>query len=753
MKKLFLYFTAISFVFFSCKSTNSLAKDLKNTSENLENVSKNLESTSKNLENTSKNLGVDSVNSDLNTKNALNADMDSKEGIASGANTENQLFENTSIQNDAENEEIAKNDSDLIDELEKIDDFDNIGDESRKTSAATVPTTDTNSKKNNSSTKFRPYAVFDEIFGNKEDKNSTKTAQNSEEDWKDDVPLSPFALVDEITTEDTENDTENEEIGDAVKVALADGNAEEISNLNPERRNAELPIMAQINLQDETENIASEIVLDQDVTDTEGERIIVKDGNAVISELLPFENVENENNALEDLQDTPEQLPIAQEQTPAENRTAIIEEAQPATQQTEQIPQTATNVPQMQPAEQQQEAQRQNQTAMQQPTQTVTNAQTVTNTTPIPTTPATAQQPVRQAQTANTQQTQIAQTAAPTANRTQENAPRQSSESYEQIITDGEQKNDEEFDGNTGIKPSRSVTVGLGAYLDIEYPGNGWIYIGEEENTENMLFFGRKLGSNITSFTLRSRKSGTTLLHFYKNDLLTGKYIDDYLEVVITETPVENSSAHVIAPAYAMVVPPRPSRTRDTSPAQISNTEQEKTSAVTEKKATPKTSGQINTPETEKPANTTARTAIQTPSQTPPQSQEQTTRQPQVTQTQPTEQTQSAVTEQNEMQAEEIQTAGKNAVQLLSDAKRLYDEKKFNDALKVLKSFFEIAESHIDEGLYLQGQILESNSEIRNIKEAIDSYGILINNWPDSKLWQEAQRRYIYLRRFYINIH
>lgn len=771
MKKLFLYVTAFSLLFFSCKSTNSLAKDLKSTSENLENVSKNLESTSKNLESTSKNLGADSENGKVAagtekspagdasaagkssaSKNAgtntADASTGNLENIADSKNAGNVDSTNTST-----NKEIVEN--------ALVDDLDNLNNEE---SGEKVQTASTNNQKNNTSTKFRPYAVFDEYFKGENEKPSKNNLNtNTEDDWKDDVILSPFAIVDEISSENAENDAE---IGEATEIALADDNA-----------NADESVTAQINPQDETENISSEIVLDQDDSDTDGERIIVKDGNAVISELLPFENGADENIAeTAELETQPAanetqkleqpQTELAQQTQPivTENRAEIAEanqatatvtqatQPQPvanATQSTTQ-PQTAETNTQS-AANVTQPAQVPTSQIVTQPTQPQSNANVI-NTTPIPTAPTVAQQPTRQAQTATTQTApQVAQnttTTSPAANRIQESATRQSSQSYEQIITDGEQENsgEEEIDGNTGTKPSRSVTVDLGAYLDVEYPGNGWIYIGEEDNTENMLFFGRKLGGNTTSFTLRSRKSGTTVLHFYKNDLLTGKYIDDYLEVIVTNKPVENSSAHTVAPAYAMVVPPRPSRARDNATAQTATT-QETTAAVPETRETAKANEQRNTTETEKPANTTARTAIQTPSQTPQQPQEQNRSQLAATQTQP------SVIEQNEQQAADIQTTGKDAVQLLADAKRLYDDKKFNDALQMLHSFFDIAESHIDEGLFLQGQILESNSEVRNIKEAIDSYGILINNWPDSRLWQEAQKRYIYLRRFYINIH
>lgn len=77
------------------------------------------------------------------------------------------------------------------------------------------------------------------------------------------------------------------------------------------------------------------------------------------------------------------------------------------------------------------------------------------------------------------------------------------------------------------------MTMTSGQYLDISYPGSGWLYLGEEDGKQLFRYFGRKIGTTDTSFTLRSRNEGTTLLHFSKTDTLTGDIIDDWLEVTV----------------------------------------------------------------------------------------------------------------------------------------------------------------------------------------------------------------------------
>ena len=86
----------------------------------------------------------------------------------------------------------------------------------------------------------------------------------------------------------------------------------------------------------------------------------------------------------------------------------------------------------------------------------------------------------------------------------------------------------------------------------------GWVYLGEVNDSQKIRYFGRKVGSGDTTFSRRSREEGNTILHFYKNDALTGEYIDDYLEVDIKGK--SNDSSRAKAPLYAEVVPPKPAK-------------------------------------------------------------------------------------------------------------------------------------------------------------------------------------------------
>ena len=317
------------------------------------------------------------------------------------------------------------------------------------------------------------------------------------------------------------------------------------------------------------------------------------------------------------------------------------------------------------------------------------------------------------------------------------------------------------------ITPSRAVTIKNNQYLDVVYPGSGWVYLGEtEENRDTkkeplVSYFGRKLGTTDTTFSLRSRKPGKTLLHFYKNDALTGQYIDDYLEVSI-----ENESAaagqRTTAPDYAQVVPPKPTRqTRQSyeNAATDAKTETELPKNDTERTAeqqpaSPVTAAQQPETEPQKPAQDTppavvlptadergVRTVIQTTESAPGGDTKPPAPAPSyagVTVPAAEDRTQPA--------------AAENGADLLERAKRAYADKQYENALDLVQRYLDDATEKIDEALFLQGQILEADSSVKSIRSAIDSYESLTKNYPMSALWKKANNRIIYLKRFYIEI-
>lgn len=389
---------------------------------------------------------------------------------------------------------------------------------------------------------------------------------------------------------------------------------------------------------------------------------------------------------------------------------------------------------------------------------------------------------------------------SPRANETEnETAALQNSQNASDTNADESPENNNSADESANKihpAPSRTMTAKKNQLIEVEYPGRGWIYQGnidEKGNVDarqkNFVFGGRKLGAENQTFSIRARNPGKYLLHFYKNDALTGTYIDDYLEVNVENEEVPLTS-RIKAPDYAKAVPPAVKIT-----AENANADTENQSAIAkpelpkiEEISTNQPNSQIeNTPPVEQKMPDIIRTAVQNtnagPEKTIITEQENFSKGRQLPETSDDSQRHyyinSGNTAENSTQnrtglqspSSDIEASDKSsssvmeipqtgiiseeekaAEELLTLAKKQYEAKEYEKALETLKQFFAQAVLKIDEGLFLQGNILESKSNVRNIKNAIDSYDLIVRDYPASSLWDRANKRSIYLKRFYINI-
>ncbi len=286
--------------------------------------------------------------------------------------------------------------------------------------------------------------------------------------------------------------------------------------------------------------------------------------------------------------------------------------------------------------------------------------------------------------------------------------------------------------------PSRSVTLKKFEYLDVTYPGTGWIYMGLTDNSKDLAYFGRKLGTKDTKFSLQARAAGTKIIHFYRNDPLTGQYLDDYVEVIILAENGSNKT-HVAAPEYKL-----PVQKKEKPAKKLEETSEEITDEkAAESAAVPETQPSKQTAPAAKPAATKSAAATTlAPSSTPAPSAVPT----------PSEDKTPAVTSTPDEPVSAAPAVEANPNSLLQEAQVLYNEKEYKAALSKLNQFFEYSTDNRDEALYLKGQILEAKSEIRDIKGSIDAYTTLTKNYPASKFWDSANKRIIYLKRFYLEV-
>lgn len=282
--------------------------------------------------------------------------------------------------------------------------------------------------------------------------------------------------------------------------------------------------------------------------------------------------------------------------------------------------------------------------------------------------------------------------------------------------------------------PSRSMQIKNHQFIDVAYPGTGWIYLGEVEKQNLFVFFGRKIENGETVFTLQPKRSGDATLHFYKNDPLSQKYIDDFMTVSVSSESATDT-IHEKAPRYASIVPPKPEKKVQPSDAAAGQNDVSKNSTETDKITQTETS-EISKSDTQKEDPQNIQTRISKDNSSVETVPDFTSNQ------------------KNEVQSEKSvsEQTNRSSSDLLTAAQKAYDEKKYSEALSLVRDFFLGASSRIDEGLFLEAQILEAKSPVQNIKDSIADYDTIVNKWPASKFWKKANERSIYLKRFYIDI-
>ena len=336
----------------------------------------------------------------------------------------------------------------------------------------------------------------------------------------------------------------------------------------------------------------------------------------------------------------------------------------------------------------------------------------------------------------------------------------QKTETQENEVTAG--KNTEE-NAPVIIKPkipSRDMKMQKNQFLEISYPGSGWIYLGDDTGRESFSYMGRKIGSTETVFTLRSKLEGEALLHFYKNDALTGTVIDDYLKIIVQGKSTTND--RVKAPSYALVVPPKPQRKAAVQTPLVENTKNSSASHETDKTPETQKTNITQNQEQKQPsiAKASAKDNLQDLNE---ESGSKTVIQNTQTKAEIEEDPDIFV---GEAEVEDLMNpsetkSSENLIpsnelnssdQILELANKCFSEGKYKETLAHLDDFFEKATTRIDEGLFLKGRTLETPSEVRNIKEALDTYETIVNQYPQSINWEKAKERVIYLKKFYFNI-
>jgi Tfp pilus assembly protein PilF len=90
--------------------------------------------------------------------------------------------------------------------------------------------------------------------------------------------------------------------------------------------------------------------------------------------------------------------------------------------------------------------------------------------------------------------------------------------------------------------------------------------------------------------------------------------------------------------------------------------------------------------------------------------------------------------------------------EFVSRARLEFDAGRVEQALSTLDIMRQHYPHESDESLWLNGQLLEANSPLRDIRQALEYYRRLVREFPQSARVPEARRRIAYLERFFFNI-
>ena len=299
----------------------------------------------------------------------------------------------------------------------------------------------------------------------------------------------------------------------------------------------------------------------------------------------------------------------------------------------------------------------------------------------------------------------------------------------------------EEEQKNSDPVISRSVEMQLGQSLELVYPGQGWIYIGELDTAQPLLSYsGCEKKYRDTVFTLTSQRTGTSLLQFVKKDILADAYIRDYLEVIVSGPYDDDiSTTLVTAPSYAEIIP--------ANQDYVLKAHRRQNSAIlvgSENRGV-----YYNTPEVDVKSkiDTSEGDGVPAGAAVPQEPQKIGVDRDDV-QEALTAEPGSIVQQENT----EESSAQPSVSDLFAQAQQAYNSKDYETAASCINSFIKNSTQRLDEALYLKGLIFEAKSGIQNVKIALSAYKAVVNGWPESSVWNSANERAIYLERFYFNI-
>ena len=239
------------------------------------------------------------------------------------------------------------------------------------------------------------------------------------------------------------------------------------------------------------------------------------------------------------------------------------------------------------------------------------------------------------------------------------------------------------------IPVSRSTSMNQNQRIRVLYPGEKWVFLGEQTSQKGLNYEQRRFKSGDTEFTFYAKEAGDYILNFSRYDAYSTSFIKDALKVHVGDK-ISGAQPYVKAPDYVL-------------PTTLSDTTALK-------------------PVLENKANTA-------------------TTKPQVLK--PT----ADLTVPNDTDTQVVPSTD-----LLEKAKKEIAAGDAKNAITDLNRFLRSSTNRLDEAYFYLGQAYELNGSEKNIKEAYKAYKTVTSAFIDSDFWQRSDERIRYIKRFFIDI-
>jgi hypothetical protein len=277
---------------------------------------------------------------------------------------------------------------------------------------------------------------------------------------------------------------------------------------------------------------------------------------------------------------------------------------------------------------------------------------------------------------------------------------------------------------------SRIVRATVGQIVEIPFRGSGWVYLGELASRRGIVYSSRRNDPEGMSFIFTLEEAGTYVLKFFRQDFIRDFIINDHVQIIVGEAP---------AASTGWFNPPVDRGRVVAQPRWPSAHEEAQIRSGVRPNAEPVISGDLPATETVSAQRETAAAQGITPIQDSASVQPQ----DRITETITGLQNIEEIIPPTPRQPPEV---------IIQRAQSAFDSGNVASAIALLDQFMIDYPGGSDEVFWMYGQFYEANSPNRNILLSLDYYRRLVNEYPQSRRFEEARRRIAYIERFFINI-